>query len=180
MTIYTKKGDRGQTGLLGDRRLPKSDPIFEVLGGLDQCNALTGQAVSLMNPVEDKVLIELLEDMQRNFLGIGSCVASVKPAEAEIVTKLPDQIKLLEEKIDEWDEILPPLRNFILPGGSQAGAVLHVARTFVRQTERDFNRLAKEGAPEVVGQYLNRLSDFYFQAARYYNFTQNQAEKIWK
>lgn len=180
MTIYTKKGDRGETGLLGDRRLPKTDPIFEVLGGLDQCNALTGQAIGLMDPKADRVLIEFLENLQRNFLGIGSCIAAEKPDEADILTKLPAQIKQLEEKIDEWDEILPPLRNFILPGGAEAGAVLHVARTFVRQAERNFNRLPKETAPELVGQYLNRLSDFYFQAARYYNNKRNVTEKIWK
>lgn len=180
MTIYTKKGDKGETGLLGDRRLPKTDPIFEVLGGLDQSNALTGQAVSLMDPKGDGPLIELLEGLQRNYLAVGSCLAAEKPEEAEVLTNLPEQIKLLEEKIDEWDEILPPLRNFILPGGAPAAAALHVTRTFVRQTERNFNRLPKETAPVLVGQYLNRLSDFYFQAARYYNFTQKQNEKIWK
>lgn len=178
MTIYTKKGDRGETGLLGSRRLPKTDPIFEVLGTLDQANALTGLAVAQMKSGSE--LIAPLEDIQRNLLQIGSCLASEQPVEAGVVKKLPGLTADLEASIDRWDEILPPLRNFILPGGSQAGASLHVARTFIRQAERNFHRLAVERAPAMVGQYLNRLSDYYFQAARYQNLLDQQQEKIWK
>lgn len=180
MPIYTKKGDKGQTGLPGDRRLSKADQLFETLGYLDQTSALIGLAVSFMEGKADAKLIEALRHIQSTFLSIGACLASEKPTGATILSELPGLSKAFEDQIDEWDNALPSLRNFILAGGVTAGAVLHLARASVRHSERQFHRLPEELKLAEIGQYLNRLSDYFFQAARFYNHQHSQSEAIWK
>lgn len=178
MTIYTKKGDKGETGLPGKRRLSKTDQLFEFLGSLDQTNAQIGLAVSLMDR-RQKQLAERFQNIQRSFLAIGACVASEKPEEALILTKLDDLTAKLEADIDGWDQAMPELKNFILPGGTAAAAALQVARTLVRQAERNFHRLEVPDALSPVSRYINRLSDYCFQAARYCNFLAKTDDKIW-
>jgi cob(I)alamin adenosyltransferase len=177
MTIYTKKGDRGETGLPGSRRLSKTDSLFEFLGSLDETNAQVGLALSYLK--DDAPSLMLLE-IQRNFLGIGACLASVNPALAPIVTKLSKQTQKLEKTIDGWDKIIKPLENFILPGGTTAAATLHICRTSIRTTERAFHRLDNRNDLPTVSEYLNRLSDFFFQAARFINHQNGAVEEIWK
>lgn len=180
MPIYTKKGDKGETGLPGKRRLSKTDQLFDFLGSLDQTSALIGLAVSYMQPSKDKKLIVDLRQIQQNFLAIGACIASENPTEAPILNKLPAETTGLEQQIDTWDAELPKLENFILAGGNHAGATLHVTRTSIRQIERNFHRLLEELKLEPISIYLNRLSDYFFQAARYYNFINGEKETIWK
>ena len=178
MPIYTKKGDKGETGLPGGRRLPKTEAIFEFLGSLDQTNSVLGLAISGMDPKKDKQLAHDLNQIQQSFLAIGACIASEKPSEQAILGELPRYTEQMESTIDRWDRAMPELKNFILPGGTQPASFLHLARTLIRQTERAFHRLDIVGL-EPIAIYLNRLSDFFFQAARYHNFSSGFTDTIW-
>ncbi|MDP3993202.1 MAG: cob(I)yrinic acid a,c-diamide adenosyltransferase [bacterium] len=179
MPIYTKAGDKGETGLPGKRRLSKTDLIFECLGGLDQTNALIGQVVSLIDRKETEFTSDL-QQIQSNLLAVGACLAAESPKDAAILASLDEQTAQLERKIDEWDKLLPELKNFILPGGSQAASVAHLARVAVRQTERAFHRPENADQLEPIARYLNRLSDYFFQLARYLNLRANKPDIIWK
>lgn len=179
MPIYTKKGDKGETGLPGKRRLPKTEVIFECLGGLDQTNALIGQAVSLIDRKEVDFTNDL-QQIQSNLLAVGACLAAESPPDAPILASLDEQTSQLERRIDEWDKQLPELKNFILPGGSQAASVIHLARVSVRQAERAFHRLENASGLGPIARYLNRLSDYFFQAARYLNMRANNPDIIWR
>lgn len=179
MPIYTKKGDKGETGLPGKRRLSKTEAIFECLGGLDQTNALIGLIVSLIDQ-KDAELIQELQAIQSKLLAVGACLAAESPKDVAILASLDEQTSRLENRIDEWEKLLPELKNFILPGGSQATSVAHLARVAVRQTERAFHRLEGASALEPIARYLNRLSDYFFQCSRYLNLRANQQDIIWK
>lgn len=180
MPIYTKKGDRGETGLPGKRRLPKTDGIFECLGALDQTNALIGFAVSLIDQLKEKRLVTFLENLQGDLLVVGSAIASEKPAKDPRLAALSKRTVELERQIDQWDKELPELKNFILPGGCQASAVIHLVRVSVRQTERVFHRLDNTTGLEDISVFLNRLSDYFFQCARYLNMRSDKPDIIWK
>lgn len=179
MPIYTKKGDKGETGLPGSRRLSKKELIFEFLGTLDETNAAIGLALSLMTPESPELAMTLLK-IQSSLLSIGACVAAEQPGQAKILVKLDQMTEGLEKLIDKWDRQLPELKNFILPGGKPAAAALHQTRTLIRRAERAFHRLATAEELAPIARYINRLSDFFFQAARFYNFANNQPESIWK
>lgn len=179
MPIYTKAGDKGETGLPGKRRLPKTDLIFECLGGLDQTNAFIGLTVSLLDQ-KDAELIQELQAIQSDFLAIGACLAAESPLDAPILASLDEQTRQLERRIDEWDKKLPELKNFILPGGSQAASAIHLARVGIRQAERSFHRLDNAGQLEPIARYLNRLSDYFFQCARYLNLLANRPDIVWR
>ncbi len=178
MPIYTKKGDGGETGLPGKRRLAKADPLFEVLGTLDETNASVGLACSWLE-TKNAPLRNQLAQIQRHLLTIGAYLAADVPSQ-QTLTDLATDTSTAERLIDEWDSQLPELKNFILPGGSQAGATLHLCRTIVRRLERNYQRLPDHQKVAEISTYLNRLSDFFFQAARWINYQQNQPESIWK
>ncbi len=178
--IYTKLGDKGQTGLPGERRVKKTDQLFEVLGHLDQTNAQIGLAIGLARAEKDENPVPTLERVQRMLLVIGSSLASAEGFQGNILQKLEEEVGWMEGVIDKSDEELPPLRNFILVGGTPAGAMLHLVRTSVRTTERQFHRLETHQKPTEAARYLNRLSDFFFQLARYYNYQHQTKEEIWK
>jgi cob(I)alamin adenosyltransferase len=180
MPIYTKKGDKGETGLPGKRHKSKTDPIFWFLGTLDETNASLGLAISLMSEKKDQSLIKILQNIQRKFLAIGACVAAEFPAKAKVLSQLPTETQKLEHQIDSWDKVLPKLENFILSGGAPAGAALHITRTITRKVERRFHELDPTPELEPISIYLNRLSDFFFQGARFYNFRQKKSEPVWK
>ncbi len=177
MKIYTRMGDGGETGLLGGRRLPKNDAIFELLGNLDETNAAIGLATSYFS--NGRFPTKELHRIQETLLAIGSCVADSDPASAPVLSVLEKMTDSFEKQIDQWDKTLPPLKNFILPEGVPGAAALHYARTLVRRTERSYYRW--EGAAQTlpIGRYLNRLSDYLFQAARYANHLENHPEQIW-
>lgn len=180
MPIYTKKGDKGETGLPGKRRLPKTDGIFECLGALDQTNAIIGLAVSLVDRQKEKGLVTYLENLQSDLLVVGSTIASEEPAKDPRLSALGRKTVKLEGQIDHWDRELPELNNFILPGGCQASAIIHLARVSVRQAERAFHRLDNTTGLEDISVFLNRLSDYFFQASRYLNMRSNKPDIIWK
>lgn len=180
MPIYTRGGDRGETALPGNRRLPKTATIFECLGDLDQANGLVGLSVSLIDREKETELVHLLEHLQSDLLSIGSVIAAKRHDTSVVLTKIVNRTIELEGQIDTWDAKLPGLKNFILPGGCVPAAVLQLARVSIRQAERSFHRLSDTTGLEPIAVMLNRLSDYFFQAARYLNMRSNKPDIVWK
>lgn len=181
MPIYTKTGDEGKTSLLSGERVTKDCVSLQAVGDVDELNAVLGIALAVLD--ENKELSDLKEtitEIQIDLFKVGAELASLQ---SEILSagkiKVVDilQIEKLEKEIDKmWSE-MPELQNFILPGGSLAGAELHQARTICRRAEREMVALGKvkDIRPELYG-YLNRLSDFLFASARYANFKLERQE----
>ena len=178
MKIYTRTGDTGDTSLFGGTRVPKSDARVEAYGDVDELNAWLGfvRASRL-----DSVLDEVLLGLQRDLFALGAQLADPADKLAPRVTKAvidDDHIVRLEELIDRLEEELPPLRRFILAGGTSAGAALHVARTVCRRAERRIVALHPPIDP-VLLRYLNRLSDLLFVLARVINHRAGVTETEW-
>jgi cob(I)alamin adenosyltransferase len=164
MKIYTKTGDDGTTGLFGGARVSKGDPIVEAYGTIDEVNAVIGMARATgLDPWMDDVLRRVQSDL----FTIGAEVACVPGEEDKLkMTFIEDTDSVrLEKAIDEAEKDLPPLKNFVLPGGSPQAAALHFARTVTRRAERVLVRITPDERPCVV-VYLNRLSDLLFVLAR--------------
>jgi cob(I)alamin adenosyltransferase len=178
--IYTKTGDEGITGLLGNRRVPKDDLRIEAYGTIDELNATLGLARAYgLDPAAD-VLVGQLQD---ELFAVGSALADPDPN-----GKYHNAIRLehatrLEALIDELETELAPLTSFILPGGSVAAAQIHLARTVCRRAERLVVRLARQSessVPRALFIYLNRLSDLLFVLARVVNYRARVADIPWK
>lgn len=182
MKIYTRKGDRGETGLLGGGRVPKAHPRVEAYGAVDELNATLGWALTT---VQDEGIRHQVEAIQPDLLTIGAHLASPPPQPGRRrppLPSLPDgRVGELERAIDAADEELPELRAFILPGGSPGAASLHLARTVCRRAERRVVALAEreQVEPEMV-TYLNRLSDLLFTLARLANHRADRDDIVWK
>lgn len=168
MKIYTKTGDAGMTSLLGGRKVSKGHLRLESYGSVDELNSFVG----LLSDYQDDAGIKnLLKDIQDRLFTIGSELAC--DPEKNIKMPVPDlhesDIELLEKEMDSMNEELVPLRKFILPGGSPAISMAHVARTVCRRAERNCIRLhdAEGNVAPLIIKYLNRLSDFFFMLARY-------------
>ncbi len=178
MKIYTKTGDTGQTSLLGGARTNKDCIELMVIGETDELNAELGMARAFLNGQE---LAEFLREISRDLFKAGAEIAAAQNEKvaASLVKIGSAQILALENKIDEYWEQLPELKNFILPGGSQAAASLHCARAICRRAERALVTLGRDKKlrPEIY-QYFNRLSDFLFAAARFVNFKNGEKEEI--
>ena len=180
--IYTKTGDRGETGLFDGSRASKASPRVEAYGDVDELNALLGVALAFIR--EDQELRSCLLDIQRDLFVVGAHLADPKArVEAKRGAKASlteDKVTQLERWIDHFEEQLPPLRQFILPGGSKGGATLHHARTVCRRAERQVVALSQQvDISSLLIIYLNRLSDFLFVAARLENQRRNYAEIPW-
>lgn len=181
MKIYTRLGDGGETGLPGGRRLKKTDEIFRCLGDLDEVNAALGLAISQLDAERLKFPAGQLHEIQANLLSLGAMIAAEEPGKSPIVAKLDKLTDRLELQIDEWDKKLPVLKNFILPGGSVSGATLHLCRTLIRRAERSYQAISNPSVKNIaVGRYLNRLSDYLFQAARFANHLAKYQDQIWR
>jgi cob(I)alamin adenosyltransferase len=173
MKIYTRHGDDGSTGLFGGQRVRKDDPRIECYGTVDELNASLGLAAATLAENLREVLGPRLIAVQNELFVIGACLAT--PVDRRAGAKLPPlemtAVQRLETEIDAADAELPPLRNFILPGGSQAAAQLHQARTICRRAERLLVKLHDQTDPQypVLLTYLNRLSDWLFVQARWVN-----------
>jgi cob(I)alamin adenosyltransferase len=180
--IYTKTGDEGLTSLYGGQRVPKYQPRVEVFGSLDELNANLGLA-----------LIEITDDAVRErVLAVQNILFNIGAEAAEGGTKAkrmiddalrvnPMRVADLERWIDDYDSQLPRLTGFILPGGSPAGARLHLARAVCRRAERKFAHLNElEDVNPASLMYLNRLSDFLFVLARHVNAQAKVAEHEWE
>jgi cob(I)alamin adenosyltransferase len=171
MKIYTKTGDNGTTSLVYGVRVPKNDARVEAYGTCDETNSMIGLALGYLNSEKFQGKEELeaeFHKIQTILFHVGAELATPKGKEVKWSVASSD-VEQLEKKMDEWDAVLPPLHNFILPGGHPAGAAFHVARTTARRAERCAVSLGEEVNPLVL-TYLNRLSDFLFVTARYVNF----------
>lgn len=177
MKIYTKKGDYGQTSLFGGTKVMKDEIRIESYGTVDELNSVIG--VILTNPLSDKGR-SILMDIQHQLFILGADLATPQNKKAKVERIGSKEITKLEQIIDELDEELSPLTTFILPGGSPAGAELHMARTVCRRAERRTVSLAKnEEISEDCVIYLNRLSDLLFVLARYENKKGDVKETPW-
>ena len=180
MKIYTRTGDEGETGLGDGARVGKDTLRVDCYGEVDELNACLGVVRSQH---EDEGLDVLLGHVQRDLFALGAQLADPQARVAERKPKAavtPEHVKRLEDAIDARQETLPPLKAFILPGGSPAGALLHFARTVCRRAERRVVALARhEQVDPLVVTYLNRLSDLLFVLARDANRTAGVAEDTW-
>jgi cob(I)alamin adenosyltransferase len=179
MKIYTKTGDRGETGLFGGARVGKDDLRVEAYGSVDELNAALGAARALR---PDPAIDEVLARAQSSLFAVGAELATPRESRAHGAVPPVEAAWALELEgaIDRWDAELPPLAAFVLPGGTPAAASLHVARAACRRAERRAVALARSAPvdPEVI-VYLNRLSDCLFVAARLANRRAGAAEPTW-
>ena len=177
MKIYTKRGDDGNTSLLGGERVPKHSARIEACGDIDEVNAMIGMALS--SPHSEQAAVTLTE-IQRHLFVLGTEAATPDDSQMPIARIGEQEIGWLEEQIDQISDKLPELKQFILPGGSRTGAVLHAARTICRRAERT---VAEIGEKEKISRnlliYLNRLSDLLFVMARYENQEAGCNETPW-
>lgn len=177
MKIYTKTGDLGETALFGGRRVPKSHLRVDAYGTVDELNAYVGW---LRDLVETPLLRQLLAQVQHRLFTVGAHLAADPQKQLTTPDLLPQDIEMLENEMDAMDANLPPLRNFILPGGHPAVSVCHVCRTVCRRAERLVVALhATDTVEAVVLQYLNRLSDYFFLLARQLAHDLGAEEVIW-
>ncbi|MDE0554776.1 MAG: cob(I)yrinic acid a,c-diamide adenosyltransferase [Candidatus Poribacteria bacterium] len=179
MKIYTKFGDSGETALYGGTRLGKDALQFEAIGTVDELNAYIGYAQTLIG---DPDLSELLSRVQNHLFAVGADLATpATHSKASEMRISGDFTTEMEAAIDKLSEELPPLRNFILPGGCAAGAILHITRVVCRRSERCVVRLARETeVNREILRSLNRLSDLLFVLARTVNFRAGTSEPIWE
>jgi cob(I)alamin adenosyltransferase len=185
LKIYTKTGDSGETGLFGGRRVSKADPRVATYGEVDELNAYLGFARATLLTAEDSELAAMLEQIQRDLFAMGARLADPGRQIADRVTKAAvtaADIARLEGWIDALESALPPLRRFILAGGSVAGAALHVARTICRRAERAMVAMRAADAAAFENDlliYVNRLSDLLFVMARRANQRAGTPEIEW-
>jgi cob(I)alamin adenosyltransferase len=176
--IYTRTGDAGETSLFSGDRARKDDPRVDAYGEIDELNAWLGFARAA--PLDPAVDIEVVT-IQRDLFALGAQLADPADKLAPRVTKAivgDDHVVRLEQLIDRLEEELPPLRRFILAGGSAGGAALHVARTVCRRAERRMVGLDPPVDP-VLLRYVNRLSDLLFVLARVVNHRSGVVETEW-
>jgi cob(I)alamin adenosyltransferase len=177
LRIYTKTGDKGETSLIGGTRLPKYHIRIEAYGEVDELNSWVGL-------VRDQKInahyITVLLEVQDRLFTIGSLLAS----DGDNKMKLPEikeaDILLLEKEIDTMESALPPMKNFVLPGGNQIVSYCHISRCVCRRAERSVLRLAHdEKVDELIYKYLNRLSDYLFVLSRKFAHDLNATETPW-
>lgn len=180
MRIYTKRGDKGKTSLYGDssKQRFKDEQRIVAYGTVDELNSTLGVAASHLKPKSPHAAIVL--SVQEELLEIGSELATA-PRKKPVFKMDEEKVQRLEQVIDRLEKKLPELKNFILPGGSKAGASLHLARTICRRAERETVKLARyENVNPQVLVYLNRLSDLLFVLARSVNQAEKVREKVWR
>lgn len=179
MKIYTKKGDTGTTQLIGGTRIPKHALRIEAYGTVDELNSYIGllrdQAIS---PYQ----IEQLLEIQDRLFTLGSHLANdSEKSNMALPTISEEDVTFLEQKMDEMDESLPEMRNFVLPGGHTTVSFCHIARCVCRRAERIVTHLAEnEEIESVIMKYLNRLSDYLFVLSRKIAIDLNAKEQPWK
>jgi cob(I)alamin adenosyltransferase len=178
--IYTRTGDDGSTALGFGSRTPKDDIRVECFGTVDELNSQLG--VVLVQPPPEGIATGLSKIQNDLFhLGAELCVTEEEKAERPLPRIEERHVEWLESEIDGWNERLPPLDNFILPGGSAVAAALHVARTVCRRAERAVVRLgAAEDVSDDARRYLNRLSDLLFVLARALNARSGRPDVLWQ
>jgi cob(I)alamin adenosyltransferase len=178
--IYTKTGDEGMTGLGGGRRVAKDSPRVRAYGTVDELNSAIGVALAL--GLSDRLVSELATIQNELFdLGSDLCWPEDDERRGRIPTVQPTHVRRLERLIDELNEVVGPLTNFLLPGGAPGAAQLHLARTICRRAEREAITLShEEPIGDLVLPYLNRLSDALFVMARFENHERGVDEPLWQ
>jgi len=174
--VYTKRGDKGETDLLGGSSARKDSLKVEAYGCIDETSSFIGLARYY---TKNKIIKERLKEIQNKLLVLGGFLASDDRGKEIMKDQIKEEdIKLLEEYIDEYNQKLSPLTHFILPGDDEVAAHFHVARTVVRRAERRIVSLAtQENLNPLIQKYVNRLSDLMFVLARYSEEVEN---KKWK
>jgi cob(I)alamin adenosyltransferase len=178
MKIYTKTGDKGYTSLIGGTRVPKHHLRIESYGTVDELNSYIGLIRDQELNDYDKGILKQIQD---RLFTIGSLLAADPEKSKMVIPDLyPEDIELLEKEIDRMNELLPELRHFILPGGSNSISYCHIARCVCRRAERLSVHLAEESTvDEKVNVYLNRLSDYLFTLARLIGHDAKVPENQW-
>jgi cob(I)alamin adenosyltransferase len=184
--VYTRTGDKGDTHLVGGKRVPKDDPRIESYGTIDELNSVLGivracNDAAPTSPIHDR-LDAILRQVQNELFDLGSELATPPESEWDGMIRVGDaQVKVLERTIDECQKDLAPLKSFILPGGGMIAAFLHQGRTVCRRAERDILRL---GRREPLGngplRYVNRLSDLLFVLSRWASKHLGEPEYLWE
>ena len=176
--LYTRTGDDGTSGLSGGIRVAKNHERMTAMGTVDELNSVLGLLISKLtnSQLDDNTLEMMFIEIQHDLFNIGGEISM--PGHSFIKD---EKITGLEEKIDAFNEQVTPLKEFILPGGSEAASVCHMARSIARRAERDVISLHQiEDVPAQTRQYLNRLSDLLFVAARIINQQLGQSDVLWK
>ncbi len=178
-TIYTKGGDKGMTSLLGGKRVSKYHQKIEAYGTVDELMAHTAL---LMDQTSDEVIKAQLLRILDKLMSAASVIAADGndlPANMPSVTE--DDVVFLEKSIDQMDHLLPPLQNFILPGGNIASSQAHVSRTVCRRAERIILKLNEtDPVKQIIIKFFNRLSDYYFLLSRMLAYNSGAPEIPWK
>jgi cob(I)alamin adenosyltransferase len=177
--IYTRTGDVGETGLFDGTRVSKADPRVDATGEVDELASWLGVVLAKQPGAE---LEAMLRQIQRDLFALGALLADPGHRIAARVEKAalgPDDVRRLERWIDALEADLPPLRRFILPGGAETGALLHLSRSVCRRAERRIVSIGLDAVAAVVLTYVNRLSDLLFVMARAANAGQGVAETEW-
>ena len=176
MKIYTKTGDKGQTSLLSGSRVSKAELRLEAYGTLDEVNSHLGVLVSAL-PSDP---FPYAQAIQSELFAMGSNLALDGAAEFPMPKFNEALVGQLERQMDQWNEILPELKSFILPGAHEKSAHCHVARTVCRRAERRVVALNDNAeVTEEIITFLNRLSDFLFVMARWIDFSNGAPDRIW-
>jgi len=180
MKIYTRTGDDGTTGLFGGERVPKSHPRVQAMGAVDETNAALGVVCSVL-PSELDTLHSLLVSIQHELFILGADIATPEDSRASVPRIGIKEIEALESAIDDWESRLTRLKYFILPGGTQSAAMLHLSRAICRRAERCLaQNLDSVSSNSYVLKYLNRLSDLLFVLARCANHEAGIPDVRWK
>ncbi len=186
MKIYTKRGDKGETTLFTGQAVSKNSHFIEALGTVDECNSAIGAALAFM-PSDSKFskIKEQLTIVQNALFDLGAALATPRNSKEKAKVKKTrfdkEEIDLIEKWIDEMEDSLPSLQNFVLPGGHPSGAMLHLARSICRRAERIVVPFSEElEVSDNVIAYLNRLSDYLFVLSRYVNHLADSPETVWQ
>ena len=179
MKIYTKTGDMGETSLLGGKRVDKNCIEIDVIGEVDELNSCIGILVQKINYPETR---EKLTTIQHNLFTLGSMIAAVQTDLVKIPELSESSVEELEVWVDAMTSELPPLTQFILPGGSDSASCAFFARAVCRRAERRAVELSKKNSAlnPLAVKYLNRLSDLLFVLARWLNMKHGTSEIVWK
>ena len=183
MAIYTRTGDRGKTSLFSGKRVYKDNLRVEAYGTIDELNSVIGVAVSYIKvgkiKKDARQLRRVLLGIQSDLFYIGSYLADLPDIIDDI--NLTERVEEAEKSVDYFLAVLPPITNFVLPGGGSLGAFLHLARTVARRAERQLVKLSgKEKVDERAIKYINRLSDLLYAAARFANNLEKVKETTWQ
>ena len=181
--IYTKTGDDGTTALGNGERIAKSSKRVSAYGSVDELNSFIGLARSFIESDRLQELDKILATIQNDLFDLGAdlCIPD-KDKNADSLKIVKSYVKNLEKEIDKLNSQLEPLRSFILPGGTKVSAYIHIARTIARRCEREMIELRQIEEAEIskeAVQYINRLSDFLFVAARYVNLKSDFDDILW-